>query len=202
MTDQLINKKDMPRTKEQFEEIRSKTKHKILESALILFAEKGFKGTSINDIAKLAGISKGLAYNYFKNKNELLVAVFGLLTEKMGELYVLTEKETDPRKKLKIVINQTFLMLQKDEKFWRLYMNFALLPEIKETADNFMSEFISVVFTEIENIFKEIGIKNPSAESKVFGAIIDGVCFHYIFDKDNYPIEKMRKYIINKYCND
>ena len=53
----------MPRTKEQFEEIRSRTKQKILESALELFAEKGFKGTSISEIAKTANISKGLAYN-------------------------------------------------------------------------------------------------------------------------------------------
>ena len=201
MTEQLINKKDMPRTKEQFEEIRNKTKHKIIESALILFAEKGFKGTSIRDIANLAGISKGLAYNYFKDKEELLAAVFGLMVEEIGALYTLAEKVADPRKRLKILINQTFLMLQKDEKFWRLYMSFALQPEIKEEADNFMSKFITEIFSGIESLFKEIGIKNPSAESKVFGAILDGVCFHYMFDKENYPIEKMRKYIVNKYCN-
>ena len=94
MTDHLINQKNkMPRTKEQFEEIRTKTKRKILEHALVLFAEKGFKGTSINDIAKSAEISKGLAYNYFKNKDELMIAVFGLLAEEFAEIFFSTEKE-------------------------------------------------------------------------------------------------------------
>ena len=191
----------MPRTKEQFEEIRSKTKRKILESALLLFAKKGFKGTSINDIAISAGISKGLAYNYFKDKNEIMISVLGLISEEIGLLYSKAAEETDPKKKLKILINQTFKTLQKDEKFWRIYMNFTLSPEIKETANQFMSGFMEDSFGWLEKIFKEVGVKNPAIESKLFGAIIDGVCFHYIFDKKEYPIEKMRKFLIDKYCN-
>ena len=190
----------MPRTKEQFEEIRHRTKHKILESALVLFAEKGFKGTSINDIAKSAGISNGLAYNYFKNKNEIMTSVFGLLAEEIGALFVKAELEKDPKKKLKILINQTFKTLQIDEKFWRIYMNFALSPEVKDAANEFMSEFLNETFKWIEKIFKEIGLTNSSAESKIFGALLDGVCFHYLFDKENYTIEKIRKYLIKKYC--
>lgn len=191
----------MPRTKEQFEEIRSKTKRKILESALVLFAEKGFKGTSINDIAISAGISKGLAYNYFKDKNEIMISVLGLIGDEIGLLYSKTENEEDPKRKLKVLINQTFKTLQKDEKFWRIYMNFAMSPEIKEASYKFMSGFLEESFNWIEKIFKEIGVKNHVIETKLFGAILDGVCFHYIFDKEQYPIEKMRKFLIGKYCS-
>ena len=49
----------MPRTKEQFEEIREKTKAQILKASLELFAENGFKGTSISDIAKMQEFLKG-----------------------------------------------------------------------------------------------------------------------------------------------
>ena len=80
-------------------------------------------------------------------------------------------------------------------------MNFAMSPEIKETSDKFMSGFLEESFNWIEKIFKEIGVKNHVLESKLFGAIIDGVCFHYIFDKEQYPIEKMRKFLIGKYCS-
>ena len=66
----------MPRSKEQFEEIRKKTKENILNAALKLFAEKGYHGTSINDIAKAANISKGLAYNYFESKKQIIEAIF------------------------------------------------------------------------------------------------------------------------------
>jgi AcrR family transcriptional regulator len=46
----------------------------IMEMALKVFAEKGFKSASIKDIAEAAGISQGLMYHYFKNKEDLLAA--------------------------------------------------------------------------------------------------------------------------------
>lgn len=191
----------MPRTKEQFEEIRTKTKRKILEHALVLFAEKGFKGTSINDIASSAGISKGLAYNYFKNKDELMIAVFALLAEELGEIFYSMEKEKEPKKKLKQMINTTFNKLCEDEKFWRLYFNFVMLPELNKEANELLSSFLEEAFIALEKLFKELKVPNPSEESKIFASIIDGICFHYMFDKTNYPIEKMRKYLIKKYCS-
>jgi len=189
----------MPRTKEQFEEIRNKTNHKIIESALVLFAEKGFKGTSINDISKAAGISKGLAYNYYNSKNDLMIAVFSLLKEEIGSMFMAMEETDDPFEKLKIIINLTCKNLKKDEKFWRLYMNFAFQPVVQEVAGEFMSDFLAEAFKAMEKIFKDIGVKNPKEESKIFGAILDGVGFHYIFDRGNYPLEKMRKFLLKKY---
>jgi AcrR family transcriptional regulator len=46
----------------------------ILQVALDVFAEKGFKGTSIKDIAEAADISLGLMYHYFASKEALLNA--------------------------------------------------------------------------------------------------------------------------------
>ena len=67
-------------------------------------------------------------------------------------------------------------------------------------SNDIMSSFLDEAFNEIENIFREMKIPNPKEESKIFSAIIDGVCFHYLFDKENYPLDKMRKYLIKKYC--
>ena len=61
-----------PRSAKQYNEIRKQKKKLIMETALELFAENGFHTTSISQIAKKAGISKGLAYNYFQSKNEIL----------------------------------------------------------------------------------------------------------------------------------
>ena len=61
-----------PRTEKQYEQIREQKRALILETALRLFADEGFHSTSISKIAKGAGISKGLMYNYFGSKEELL----------------------------------------------------------------------------------------------------------------------------------
>jgi AcrR family transcriptional regulator len=47
----------------------------ILEAALKVFAAKGFKGATNQDIAKEAGISPGLLYWYFKSKEDLFFAI-------------------------------------------------------------------------------------------------------------------------------
>ncbi len=47
----------------------------ITDAALAAFAEKGYAATRVDDVAKRAGVSKGLLYLYFKTKEELFKAV-------------------------------------------------------------------------------------------------------------------------------
>ena len=73
LTNRSVNNKIMsPRTEKQFEEIRVSKKALIQETALELFATKGYHSTSISMIARTAGISKGLLYNYYESKEDLL----------------------------------------------------------------------------------------------------------------------------------
>ena len=59
---------------------RSKKNH-IAASALPLFLENGFKGTSIDMVVKLSGVSKPTVYNHFPDKAALIVAVLSLWIE-------------------------------------------------------------------------------------------------------------------------
>ncbi len=61
----------MPKTGAQFQVIREKSKSRIMSAALALFSEQGFHATSIQMIAKKAGIATGLLYNYFESKDQL-----------------------------------------------------------------------------------------------------------------------------------
>ncbi|URA09811.1 TetR/AcrR family transcriptional regulator [Thermospira aquatica] len=47
-------------------------KEKILQTAVELFAKKGFDGTSVDEIAHLAQVNKAMIYYYFSSKDELL----------------------------------------------------------------------------------------------------------------------------------
>ena len=66
------------------------TRQKIIDSAHKLFYERGFNGTSIDDILKDAGLNKGSLYHLFKGKKEVLLAV---IEEKIA--YNLQEKYKD-----------------------------------------------------------------------------------------------------------
>lgn len=51
------------------------TKMKILETAGLLFTQKGFENATIQDIIKSSGVSKGAIYHHFKSKEEILEAI-------------------------------------------------------------------------------------------------------------------------------
>jgi AcrR family transcriptional regulator len=53
----------------------------ILDAATSVFAEKGFHRTTIKDIAAFAGIADGTIYNYFANKNALLIGILDRLNQ-------------------------------------------------------------------------------------------------------------------------
>jgi AcrR family transcriptional regulator len=65
----------MPRTKVQTEQVRTESRTKIITTARRLFAEKGFDGCNVSDIAKQAGMSQGNIYWHFTSKDELFQAV-------------------------------------------------------------------------------------------------------------------------------
>jgi len=59
----------------------------ITAAALGAFAENGFTATKVEDVARRAGVSKGLLYVYFKTKEELFKAVIrSVVTPRLDEL--------------------------------------------------------------------------------------------------------------------
>ena len=58
---------------------------RIVDAAVEVFAEKGFRGARISDIARAAGVADGTIYLYFRNKEDLLLTIF---EEKVGEILV------------------------------------------------------------------------------------------------------------------
>ncbi|MFZ5819394.1 MAG: TetR/AcrR family transcriptional regulator [Chloroflexota bacterium] len=65
----------MPRTKTQTEQIRAESREKIIATARRLFAERGFDGCNVSEIAKQAGMSQGNLYWHFPSKEAIFQAV-------------------------------------------------------------------------------------------------------------------------------
>ncbi|MCO6472941.1 MAG: TetR/AcrR family transcriptional regulator [Melioribacteraceae bacterium] len=189
----------MPRTEKQFQEMRERSRQNILNSALKVFAAKGYQETSISDIAIEASISKGLLYNYFSSKEDLTRSVMEMLLIELENMTRNVESEKDPYKKLRKLIEEAFDAMETNSDYWRLYSSFILQPE---TAKLISPEFISSlerIFNSMEKIFSEIGVKNAKEEAKIFGAILDGIAFHVMLEGESYPRNKMKKYLIKKY---
>ena len=64
-------------------ERRERTRARLLESALLVFAEKGPEAAVIDDVIALAGMARGSFYNYFRTNEELLAAVAAEISDEL-----------------------------------------------------------------------------------------------------------------------
>src|SRR5579872_2001924 len=54
---------------------RRQTRDYLLQAAAKVFAERGFHGASLDEVAAVAGFTKGAVYSNFKNKEDLFLAL-------------------------------------------------------------------------------------------------------------------------------
>jgi len=72
-------------TKTIRDEYAEQTRAEILKSARTIFAKTGFTASSLQQIAKKAGVTRGALYHHFKNKEDIFLAVFRSLQAEMIE---------------------------------------------------------------------------------------------------------------------
>lgn len=68
------------------QERRQKMRLRLIESALLVFSEKGVDVSVIDDVIALAGVSRGTFYNYFRTNSELVAAVGETLSNELVSL--------------------------------------------------------------------------------------------------------------------
>jgi AcrR family transcriptional regulator len=189
-----------PRTEKQFEEIRDSRRLLIEETALQLFARQGYHETSIANIANKAGISKGLIYNYYQGKEDLLNAV---IDNGLAQIVDLMDPNHDgemTRNEMEFMINESFRILRENPTFWALY--FSLLPQA--SVFPIVSEKLQVMSKTLIGMmaeyFRKKGAKDPEAEAAILGSMLDGIAVNYTFNREGFPLDAVRKRLIQMYC--
>jgi AcrR family transcriptional regulator len=82
-------------------ELVDRRRGQIIDAAIKLFGERGYYTVTIKDIAKEAGISTGLIYQYFQNKEDvLLLTLMKRLDRYRNEIFEAIEGQTDPLQRL------------------------------------------------------------------------------------------------------
>jgi AcrR family transcriptional regulator len=188
-----------PRTEKQFEAIREEKRARILQAALELFGHEGYHSSSISKIARKANISKGLVYNYFDSKEEIVREILNSGIEQMLEIFDANHDGVLEGSEIEYFLNEMFRHLSDHREFWKLYFGISLQPEIyplvKEKVDQLSEPIMNLVI----NYFSEAGFANPQTEAMIFGALLDGIGFHFIMDPDNYPLEEVKSTLMERY---
>ena len=86
-------------------ELQEQRRRQILRAAGQCFAEKGFHQASMAEIAKAAGLSMGLLYRYFANKDALVMAFAEMSRANSVALFESLAASTDPKRDLAGIVD-------------------------------------------------------------------------------------------------
>lgn len=190
----------MPRTAQQFENIREEKKSLIMNTALELFAVNGYHATTISSIARSAGISKGLLYNYFESKDELIRAILFNGLESIDKIFDSDNDGVLTREEMEYFLDQFFKFMKDDLHFWKLYFTLFVQPPVIELINERFQEVIQKAVEILTGFFKSLGHEDPDTEALIFGSMLDGIGMNFITNPDLFPVEKTKKRILEIFC--
>lgn len=169
-------------------------KEKILRAALELFAEEGFKPTSTNKIAKRAGVSEGLIFRHFGNKDGLLDAIIKEGEEQAKVLFADIVMESDPEKLIEKYFGLTDKLLDNPEmaNFWKLQY------KIKWELEIYGEHKMEPLELALTNAFKKLGYKKPELEARLLLINMDGMATRFYL-QDGFNVKEMLEFYRNKY---
>ncbi len=117
------------------------TKQKIVEAAIDLIAEQGYKGASVRKIARAVGIRESAIYNHYENKEAILKSIIGQIFETPFEMKEIEEKAKRGKPFLRefIVAYKLVAFDKKKEKLFRVLIN--ELFQNRALRESFLQEF-------------------------------------------------------------
>lgn len=184
----------MRRTKEQARETRAA----ILQSAEVLFLQKGFENVALDEVASAAGVTRGAVHWHFRNKQGLLFAIRDEMQQPMQELAdrLLEDKALFPLDELADVISTSFRRLQADPR-QRGLLRVLLQLDSREDADdqgggdafqrNLRSSLITV-FEAVARNGKMPSFWTPASAAISFQAVINGLVTEWALGRTDFQL--------------
>ncbi len=133
----------------------------ILEAAAKVFGNKGYERATIADIAREAQVAEGSIYNYFKNKEDLLISLPRSIAEPAIESIsvhmtrLVMDESASPETILSELAREMFTIFRQNAHIFRLLIT--VLPRMKPaTKQKYMSHVVIQMSDALESYFRKL----------------------------------------------
>lgn len=201
-------------------EISDIRREELTLAALKCIAEKGYDRVTLDDVTKEAGLSKGIASYYFKNRQELLVSVIHKMWDKIVELtrtiWELPEEEDEKKiyKRVKEFYSNReidlvnfmrdgmkYLMGWMEDnphiirvilEFWCQVPRNPMITRLNDSMHHFLMNISAIIIEEgmKRGVFKK---RNPQMAAFVLISGISGLAFNHVINKNRVDADKLEK---------
>ncbi len=174
-------------------------KDKILDAALELFSNQGFHRTSVDQIAKAAGVSKGLTYNYFNSKEDLLLAIVERATACMMDVASHMQTSSGYQLSLHDFLVRYGRSLETGKRYLSFQLSLFFQPDLKVIVAPLLQKRAEELLCKTEAMFESAGAKDPIVVARRFVSELDGVALHYLAVFEDFPLEMMLVQLYENY---
>ncbi len=164
----------------------NRTKRKIFETSMNLFATKGYDATSIEEITSIVGVAKGTLYYHFSSKEE----IFNFLVEEgmkllQNSISIKIANCTTLTDKLKAILLIQIKVMTKYEDFMTIVLSQVLGKESRHlTCRKYVFEYIDLVEKIIQDSIENGEAKNISVDDpKVLASGLFGITYSILLYK-------------------
>jgi AcrR family transcriptional regulator len=162
--------------------MHSEKRNKILQTALRLFTEHGFRGTSTAEISKQAGVATGTLFHHFKNKEELIEEIYLAAKTELAEVMqaaTVSAQGTDEALKL-LWFAFAEWSIQNEEKY-RFFKHCEATPYISDSIrEKGAAQFLFVMQYFAELAARKGGTVSEAMLLDLFAGASDGFIRHLI----------------------
>ncbi|HMZ88166.1 MAG TPA: TetR/AcrR family transcriptional regulator [Chitinophagales bacterium] len=171
----------------------------ITKTALSLFAAQGYGNTSVAQIAKQAGVSQGLMYNFFSSKDALLEAILAEGMSDIANSILEYQNGAAPKDALRAHIKNTFRIVSENNAYWRLFHSIRMQEPVRTLLGERYAAIQKEILHTLTATFRKLSYEHPKQEARIFFALIDGLVGHYLLDPSQFQLSLIQKTLFKKY---
>lgn len=174
-------------------DVAAERKDQIVRATVECITKHGYHNFSMQDVARTAGVSKGIIHYYFLNKDDLMMSVLDRVAGDIESVLIEDMQAIDdPIKKLEIFMSVAFDVVRSTKEYYQVNMDFWTQinqkKEVRQVISRHYGKFRDTCTAVIEEGVKSGSFVkvNPHYFASYILAVIDGISLQWLFDETVY----------------
>ena len=164
--------------------------NEILKNSLMVLAKNGYENTTIANIAKESGVSRGILHYYFSDKEDLVSKVLAYSSENIIQATIRGIRGKTAEELADNIIKESIVSLKENPDFYAFLFEMwcasrrsnKIKNELIICSAKVIKSIKKVLDESIENGRLKISTKNTEEMSKVLLALFNGIAFEMLMD--------------------
>lgn len=181
-------------------DVAAERKDQIVRATVDCITKYGYHNFSMQDVARTAGVSKGIIHYYFLNKDELMMSVLDKVAGDIEQVLASEmESTSDIKRRFEVFLEVCFDVVRNTKEYYQVNMDFWTQINQKEEVRKVIARHYSKFRDSAVHVIKE-GISqgvfrnvDPVQYASYVVAVIDGLSLQWLFDDTAFEYDTITK---------